>query len=304
MAGVWDSMVLTSRRVLRMTDFLKTISHEKQKTLFRQIIENGRLSHAYVFVGPENIGKTTFALDLAQALGADPVLDMVFLDNENGLQIEEARLLQSRLSLTPVGHLKVAIITPAEKMTLEAGNCLLKTLEEPPAKSLLILITSNFYALLPTVASRVQRINFGPAPTREGLETALQDFDLLEQKKEEIMNFAAGRIGLAKNLASQPDLLKFYREAQSYYELCEKGSLLQRLQAAEKLAALEKKEIETFLRFAMRQWVQGADLLRFPLGEKLQAAWQDLQYHLNLKLLLDNLFLPQPKSQEIMSARR
>ncbi len=257
--------------------FTKTIGHEKQKMLLDQIVKNGRLAHAYVFAGPENVGKTTFALELAGILGADSIMDLAVFDSEEGLKIETAREIQNRLSLTPVGILKVAVITHAENMTVEAANCLLKTLEEPPGRSLLILVTSNFHALLPTVRSRVQRINFG----------LLADSEI--SADVEIRGFAGGRIGLAKRLLADEKLLEFYRQAAKIYKILYAGSDFDRLKTAEALAQMEEPQIQAFLKYA------GSRFVREPqgraLGEKILGTFRDLQYNLNVKLAMDNLFI-------------
>ncbi len=257
--------------------------------MFLRAIEKGRLSHAYALVGEEQIGKTTFALDLAKVLGADPVFDIYLFDSEEGSPIEEARNLRARLNLTPVGRTKVAIVAYAEKMTVAAANSLLKILEEPPARSVLILVTANFYALLPTIASRVQRINFTRALDREVGES-LSKLGLEEGKLLEIIKLAGGRIGLAQQLALDSKMFEFFEASREYYQILKNGTILERLQKSEKLAELEAAGIEKFLKFAMRAWVENATELR--VAEKLQTALQDLKYNLNMKLVLDNLFLP------------
>lgn len=258
-------------------EFTTTIGHQKQKRILENIIKNGRLAHAYAFVGPENVGKTTFALELARTLGADPIMDLAVFDSEEGLKIESAREIQNRLSLTPVGKLKAAIITYAEKMTAEAANSLLKTLEEPPARSLLILITANYHALLPTIASRVQRINFG----------LTEDGEISEVK--EIAKFAAGRLGLARRLAEDEKLLDFYRQAEKMYKVLGAGSDFDRLKTAEALAQMDDSQIQTFLKFAAATWVEKPT--QSQTGQKILGAFTDLKYNLNVKLALDNLFI-------------
>src|SRR3989344_5770799 len=110
--------------------FNKTIGHERQKQLFERAVENGRLGHAYALVGEEGIGKTTFALELAGIVGADPVFDVFMLGLEGPITVDDARGLQSLLALSPAGKHKVAILN-ADALGTEAASALLKTLEEP-----------------------------------------------------------------------------------------------------------------------------------------------------------------------------
>lgn len=256
--------------------------------MFERALLNDRLSHGYAFVGPAHIGKTTFAIDLAAALGAHPVMDVILFDSEEGLNVQEARTLQSRLNLTPAGQRKIAIIAGAETMNDAVSNSLLKIMEEPPPRSIIILVTNNFYALLPTVASRVQRINFTPASEDEITEAAGR-INLPEPEKAEIISWAAGRIGLLKRLAQDQEIRDFFKKATNYWTLAITGNLRSRLCAAQELAGFSEVQIRQFLEMGMRQCLvqnQSGSQMR-----KLLAAWENLRDNLNKKLLLDNLFI-------------
>ncbi|MDP3994037.1 MAG: hypothetical protein Q8P75_03620 [bacterium] len=269
--------------------FSKTIGHQKQKDIFQHLALGQNLAHAYALAGPENIGKTTFAVDLAEALGVNPILDLFVFDSESGLLIEDARTLQLRLTRTAAAsRYKAAVVTYAEKMTGEAASALLKILEEPPRDSIIFLTTTNFYSLLPTVSSRVQRINFGLSSKKE-IEEGLEEFGLEPQRSSEIVDNACGRIGLARRIASSEESYNFAKTAVAYYQTLKNGTLVDRLQTADKLAAMESLDIEKFLGFAMRKWVTDEENLL--LGKKLQQTYFDLHFNLNAKLLTTNLFI-------------
>lgn len=270
--------------------FPNTIGHEKQKTLFSAISGSERLAHAYVFSGPEHIGKTIFAKDLAVILGATSPFDLFIYDSPEGLGIAEARRLQSALSLTSSSRLakKVAIVTSAEKMTLEAANSLLKLLEEPPQNSVIFLTTANYYQLLPTIASRTQRINFFPSQDAD-VTAAIQDIVAVETDRAEIVRLALGRIGLAKTLASSPDEYSFFKQAAAYFPLLEGGALVDRLQTAQAVSEWEASRVQQFLKIAMGQWVK--NYKNPQLGRNILRAFHDLESNLNPRLVLDNLFL-------------
>ncbi|MBY0277747.1 DNA polymerase III subunit delta' [Candidatus Binatia bacterium] len=175
--------------------------------LLRRAIENGRLAHAFVFAGPAGVGKRATALALARAMlcperpnvgcgtcidcrlvgaGSHPDLfleDLAAAQAERAtatmLSIEQIRRVCAALSLRPIrGAGKVGIVDQAERLTAEAQNALLKTLEEPRGRATLVLVTSNLDALLPTIRSRCQRLLFAPLPddlvatllSREGVE--------------------------------------------------------------------------------------------------------------------------------------
>lgn len=256
------------------------IGHEKQEEMFARAIKNGKLSHAYALTGPEHIGKMTFALELTKILGCHPVFDVALYDSEEGMGIDKARELQHNLNLTSAeGRYKVAIIAYAERMSEEAGSAILKFLEGPPARTVIFLITSNYYALLPTIASRVVRVSFGRI-TESEMKTHFSD---------EISSLAGGRPGLAKKLSENEEALAFLKEAGENYNILSSGKVHERLQTAEKFAQMDTPQLQSLLAFWMERWAENP--LDHALGTRLLTAFRDLRYNLNSKLAMDNLFL-------------
>jgi DNA polymerase-3 subunit delta' len=170
--------------------FADIIGHRKQLEILRAALTGRRLHHAYLFLGPEGIGKRTLALTLARAIhcsemdddfcgrcincarisdGNHP--DVRFIEplaDKKEISIQQIRELERELNYRSfTGKRKIVIIDPATLVNLSAQNALLKTLEEPPEDSLIILIASNAGALLPTVRSRCLPLSFAPLPRRE-----------------------------------------------------------------------------------------------------------------------------------------
>jgi len=117
------------------------------------------------------------------------------------MKIDQIRELQKRIIYRPLeGKRKVYILTEVERMNLEAANCLLKTLEEPPAASFLILLTTNLEALLPTMRSRCQIIHFHPLPIAELAAYLLHQFDVEETQAFSIATLSGGAVGKALTL--------------------------------------------------------------------------------------------------------
>ena len=161
--------------------------HDLQIGMLARTIRNGRVPSAYLFAGLEGIGKRLTAESVSQALncrerpgegcGACSTCkkitrhihpDCISLEvHGDSIKIDQIRDIQKRILFHPFeGNKKVVIIDDAEKMTPQASNCLLKSLEESLPDTLFILISSEMSALLPTIISRCQVIRFAPLPAQ------------------------------------------------------------------------------------------------------------------------------------------
>lgn len=147
------------------------LSHSRQIEQIKKALAENKVPHAYLFSGLEGIGKKKVALGLAQALLGEKEKikknihpDCILLEPDGKtIRVEQLRDLKHKAALKPLeGDAKIFIIDQAEKMTLAGANALLKILEEPPALTYFILITSKPSRLLPTIVSRCQRLEFGP----------------------------------------------------------------------------------------------------------------------------------------------
>ena len=170
--------------------FSDIIGHEKQLAALGRALEQERLHHAYLFLGLEGVGKKSVALSLAKAVHCRELqhdfcgrcASCVKIDNRNhpdvrvvslladkkDISIDQVRALERELNYRAFsGGKKIAIIDPAALMNLPAQNALLKTLEEPPGGSMLILISTHTGGLLSTVLSRCLRLSFAPLPARK-----------------------------------------------------------------------------------------------------------------------------------------
>lgn len=165
-----------------------TIGFDKNKKYFENAVKNGHLSHAYLFCGPEGIGKKMFAYDLFRLVNKrEPAGDPDFKlltprleEDETKIYIEDIRDLKSYLSLKPYfGPYKFVVINDADRLVPEAANAFLKMLEEPSPFTVIILISSKPKSILPTVLSRCEKVQFLPSHKKEiNKETteAVEDF--------------------------------------------------------------------------------------------------------------------------------
>ena len=163
------------------------IGHEETINDFKDLIKRGRLGHGYIFFGPAMVGKRTVALGLGHFLEKGifeveseneilqdlKVIDVAFMtsldENASGgsIGIDAVREIKNFLWQKPnTSPRRTLIIDNADLLTAEAQNALLKITEEPPASSLLILVTSDAESLLPTIVSRLPKIYFGAVPQK------------------------------------------------------------------------------------------------------------------------------------------
>ncbi|HEX9455117.1 MAG TPA: DNA polymerase III subunit delta' [Candidatus Binatia bacterium] len=200
--------------------FADIIGQQKQLTILRSALANQRLHHAYLFLGPDGIGKHSVAVALAKAVhcveangdfcggcvncariadGNHPDVRLIEpLAGKKEISIQQVRELERDLNYRSfTGKRKVAIIDPATLLNLSSQNALLKTLEEPPQDSLMILIAANGGALLPTLRSRCLRLSFAPL-TRQQVAGFLQSqHEIASADAEFIAALSMGSIGAA-----------------------------------------------------------------------------------------------------------
>jgi DNA polymerase-3 subunit delta' len=187
------------------------IGHERQQILFEKLIKEKKLSGSYIFFGESQTGKFSFAESIAKRLEpqSETLTELLIIKpDENGsIGIDVIRKLKRFLSEKPVNaELRSVIIDNAESLTSQAENALLKITEEPPEKSLIIMIVRNPDVLLSTLVSRFRKIYFGRIKTVEiaaWLEKE-RGFD-----KKEALAAAAdcfGRPGLGLDILEKPAL--------------------------------------------------------------------------------------------------
>lgn len=173
--------------------FRDIIGHTREIEIIKGAILNKRVAHSYLFSGPEGIGKRKAALALAAALncqspaGADacgrcpdcermergvhtnlvqvwPIDKEGEQDDAGLIRVDQIRDIQNAVKYRVESGTRVVVVDSAERFMAQAANAFLKTLEEPPAGSMIILVSSRPGELLTTILSRCQRVNFRPLP--------------------------------------------------------------------------------------------------------------------------------------------
>jgi DNA polymerase-3 subunit delta' len=238
-----------------MMTFDQILGHERQKDILGRALANGRLAHAYLFTGPDGIGKQLMAVALARAIvcheqrgcGDCPACrkidhhnhpDLHFLEPQGAsIKIEQVRTIQRELNLKPLEAPRtICLIDQAELMTTGAANALLKTLEEPRGDTLLVLLTSQPNRLLATIRSRCQPLPFTRHP-RSRIQAELErqlDLDPAEAHILAALSEGSFKKAFGKDrelyLEQRRNLLKTLTSLSP-------GSILPILEFAEQLAA-------------------------------------------------------------------
>ena len=227
------------------------IGHQRILNFLKKSIEQKKIAHAYLFIGPENVGKKRMALEFIKMLigveiekvfHPDVLLIEPKIVEKNGVKkekeitIEEVRTIRHQIGLFPYqASYKIVLIDMAEQMTRDAANALLKTLEEPSGQAVLILITSKPQLLLPTIISRCQTIKFLPVPAEE-IEKSLEQSKFHSPNLKKIVRLSGGRPGLALRYLENPSLIQAQNQIISELQRLIQSDLNDRCQYAEILS--------------------------------------------------------------------
>jgi len=208
------------------------IGHEWAVQLLKGHLERGAPRHAYLFTGPDSIGRRPLALRFAQAFNTetppspgifDPQSrtsrqiegmqhpDLSLVERQEGdrdIQIDSVRQLQHSLALAPYSaRYRMALLLDFELANDNAANALLKTLEEPPGKVVLLLTAESADAMLPTIASRCEVIHLRLVPLEQLSQGLQQLYGVPAEQAHLLAHISGGRPGYALRLHQQPALL-------------------------------------------------------------------------------------------------
>jgi len=213
----------------------QVIGQTRAVSLLQHSLESGTLAHAYLFVGPEHVGKMTLAINLAQALNCEAaerpcltcpscrkiaagghadvqVIGLTRNEDETEaklIHIEQIKEIQHSANLPPFeGHRKVFIIETAELLSSDAANRLLKTLEEPPDNVTFILLTVNDRLLPTTVVSRCQRLELPPLSINTAASALADNCGIEPERARLLAGLSHGCPGWAITASNNDTLLQ------------------------------------------------------------------------------------------------
>ena len=205
------------------------MGQESIKNHLKQIVKTGQVSHGYIFEGPKGIGKFQMARIFSQSIlcrvqGPEPcetcpscvkantgnhpdihVVDMM----EDSIKRQDIDGILDKIYTKPYeSDRKIFIINESHKMTIQAANAFLKTLEEPPEDTIIILITTNVNLLLPTIASRCQNFRFEESSYDEIEKALVRDYNASEDESRLLAGYSKGILQRAINIKNKTfDLL-------------------------------------------------------------------------------------------------
>lgn len=298
------------------------IGNQKSVKLLKKITASGKVGQAYLFAGPEAVGKFTLAKIFSRAVITNQQLitilpsigmsgeneklpvDLIILEPEvaekkgvvktKDISIEKIREAQKSLLLFPhEGKRKVLLVNDAHRLTEEAQSALLKTLEEPNTTSMIILVAAEEQKILPTIKSRCQKIKFNlvsPASIKEYLAEAGKQ---TAEKLEQMAYLSLGRPGLARKIIENGGEFAARREALEKLRSLPKAGINQRLKIAEGMSknAAEAVGILELWIWSLHISAQ-KDARLFSIIGKLEDSAEDIKNtNASSRLILENLLL-------------
>lgn len=217
-----------------MAGFQDILGHEMIKDHFRKAIENHKVSHAYILAGEEGMGRKSLANAFAMTLLCEKGLkepcmechsckqmlsdnhpDVIHVTHEKpgSIGVDDIRKqINDTIMIKPYSsYYKIYMVDEAEKMTVQAQNALLKTIEEPPSYAVIILMTTNPDAFLPTILSRCIQLKLKPLRDYVVKGYLVEKLGVPVEKAEVYAAFARGNLGKAIHIASSEEFGELYR---------------------------------------------------------------------------------------------
>lgn len=218
-----------------MAGFHDIIGHDRVKEHLQKAIEYHKVSHAYILSGEEGMGRKTLAKAFAMTLfcersdrepcmqchackqilsGNHPDVIWVTHEKPSSIGVDDIRTqMNDTISIRPYSSsYKLYLVDEAEKMTVQAQNALLKTIEEPPAYAVIMLMTTNQEMFLPTILSRCIQLKLRPLKNHAVSEYLTQMMGVPEEKANIYAAFARGNLGKAIQISSSEDFSLLFHQ--------------------------------------------------------------------------------------------
>ena len=277
-------------RKWRPQKFAEVVGQEHITQSLKNSVLSGKLAHAYLFVGPRGVGKTSCARILAKSLNCkdaptiDPCgkcsacleiaegrsLDVIEIDGASNRGIDEIRTLRENVKFAPVlGKYKIYIIDEVHMLTPEAFNALLKTLEEPPEHVKFIFATTQPTKILPTILSRCQRFEFNRIPVLKIIDK-LEEIAKAEKiaiNKDVFFDIAKISDGSMRDAESILDqLVAFSKNDIKSEDVVAVMGLVEQEAFFDFVEAIKKQDAQFCIDFISKLFTRGKDISKFLQG--------------------------------------
>ena len=289
--------------------FANILGNEKIKESLQNSVKAERISHSYLFIGTDGIGKKMIASEFAKMIlcldknnkycnncksciefdtNNNPDFKIIKPDG-NSIKIEQIREIQDKIAEKPIiSNKKAYIIDDADKMTQEAQNCLLKTLEEPPEYAIIILIGSNETAFLSTIKSRCIILHFKKIKDEEIAEFIREKYQI-EIDNQNLLKAAQGSIGKAIQIKEDEEI---------YSKIDE---IISNLENADNIDILKMAEIIYKSKDKINDILEYMNIIFIDIAKKsnkyanciniVEDAKKRLQSNVNFDMCIDNMLL-------------
>lgn len=277
-------------------------------------LKSGKLSHAYLFLGKEGSGKEFIAREFSKYIlcGANKIdnclncvkfakdihPDFMHIDGQSVIKIEDIRKSIERINLSPnLSRKKVLLITGVENMGIEAANALLKTIEEPPTDSVIILTAITEKSLPETIVSRSQRIKLNVLKKDDVQLIISEKFG--ENNLEKIIELSGGSINKAMEMAENSDSLNYNQTLSDDVNI-----LFQSKSIIEKFKIIEKYDKEKNMKLLLDEYSKvlfrkvaviisnNDDASRYvDIGKETLKIYSNLDYNVSLRISLEKIIL-------------
>jgi DNA polymerase III subunit delta' len=297
-----------------MNSALRVEGQERVVSVLSSHLETDSLSHAYLFLGNEGVGKEYLAKRFAKLLlcsegdeqcqgcllfdkGGHP--DFIHVDGSSGIKIERVREVIERINLSPnLSKKKVILLSRAEKLGHEAANALLKTLEEPPGDSVIILTAVSEKSLPSTIVSRTQKLKLKDWSLEEIKKVLLTSHD--KEAVESALEIVGSNLGAVKKFLTDKTFESYrktlYDDVETYFK---EESLLEKFKIIERHD--KEKDIKIFFDllsqkhfFLLANKIKGGasagDIEKLAKScKKILKIYENLNYNVNLRTAIEEL---------------
>ena len=275
--------------------FNSIIGNEENKKVLEKLIKTKSISHSYMFVGTDGIGKLLFAKEFSNnilnstiSLENNPDFNIIEPDG-NTIKINQIREFTKKVYEKPINSdKKIYVINNSELMTKEAQNAILKTLEEPPSYIVIILIAKNKDLFLPTIKSRCTEIFFNKLKDEEVKKILKEEYNYTAENT--VLKIADGSISRALNLLQENCN---YNKVEEMFSDLERINLIDVLNSKEEIFNSKENvyDILEYINIIFLDKIKNNEKKYINCIEFIEEAKQRLKRNNNFDMTIDNLIM-------------